>query len=128
LAVYPRLATLGVVPLGVSAHNTEPEMHPHRPAEAARVLDVVDRWQDRFLRVLGRRLVHASDEYYLLAGRPFPGTATYEGFVQHENGIGMARAFVDGTQRAIEGSMEATATSILVRSGFFASVDGARAT
>ena len=28
---FPTLATLGVVPLGVSAHNREPEMRPHTP-------------------------------------------------------------------------------------------------
>ena len=29
-------------------------------------------WQARFLAALGRRLVYAADEYYLLADRPFP--------------------------------------------------------
>ena len=42
---------------------------------------------------LGRRLVFASDEYYLMAGRPFPAAEAYEGYPQHENGIGMVRAF-----------------------------------
>ena len=43
--------------------------------------------------VLGRRLVFAADEYYLLAGRPFPAADAYEGFPMHEDGIGMARTF-----------------------------------
>ena len=43
--------------------------------------------------LLGRRLVHAADEYYLLAGRPFPAADAYEGFPMHEDGIGMARTF-----------------------------------
>ena len=34
-----------------------------------------------------------SDEYYLLAGRPFPAPSEYDDFPQHENGIGMARQF-----------------------------------
>ena len=38
-------------------------------------------------------MVFAADEYYLMAGRPFPAADTYEGFPQHENGLGMARAF-----------------------------------
>ena len=42
---------------------------------------------------LGRRLVHAADEYYLMADRPFPAAETYEGFTMHEDGIGMARTF-----------------------------------
>src|SRR5919206_267781 len=41
---FPRLATLGVVPLGVSAHNREPEMRPHTRAEAERVLATIDEW------------------------------------------------------------------------------------
>ena len=42
---------------------------------------------------LGRRLVFAADEYYLLADRPFPAAEAYEGFPMHEDGIGMARTF-----------------------------------
>src|SRR3954471_17056484 len=46
---FPRLATLGVVPLGVSAHSHEPELRPHTRAEADAVLDTTDRWQARYL-------------------------------------------------------------------------------
>jgi pilus assembly protein FimV len=47
----------------------------------------------RFTRALGRRLVYAADEYYLLAERSFPTIADYDALAQHENGIGMARTF-----------------------------------
>src|SRR6185436_262759 len=57
---FPSLATLGVVPLGVSDHTTEPEMRPHTRAEAERVIDIVAAWQERFVDALGRRLVYAS--------------------------------------------------------------------
>src|SRR5882757_5420881 len=53
---FSKLATVGVVPLGVSAHSHEPEMRPHTVAEARIVLDVVHAWQDRFAAALGRRL------------------------------------------------------------------------
>ena len=42
---YPELATLGVVPLGVSAHNTEADMRFHAQGEAEAVLLVLERWQ-----------------------------------------------------------------------------------
>ncbi len=90
---YPELASVCVVPLGVSRHNTEPRMRPTTPAEAATVVDVVHAAQEQFLGVLGRRLVFAADEYYLLAGRPFPPAEAYEGFAMHEDGVGMARTF-----------------------------------
>src|SRR4051794_30987616 len=56
---FPQLATVGVVPLGVSAHNREPEMRPHTIAEARAVVATVEAWQERYTRALGRRLVHA---------------------------------------------------------------------
>jgi putative radical SAM enzyme (TIGR03279 family) len=121
---FPRLATVGVVPLGVSAHSNEPEMREHSCAEARAVVDTVERWQDRFVEGLGRRLVYVSDEYYLLAGRPFPALDAYDGCPQHENGIGMARTFEAEVRAALAGT-EVETTS--VRSGFFAWVDGAPA-
>jgi putative radical SAM enzyme (TIGR03279 family) len=121
---YPRLATVGVVPLGVSDHTTEPDMHEHTPAEAGAVLDTVGRWQCRFLDALGRRLVFAADEYYVLARLPFPDLGEYEGFPQHENGIGMARAFEADVRAALDGQ---PAAGFGPRAGFFAWVDGAPA-
>jgi putative radical SAM enzyme (TIGR03279 family) len=121
---FPQLATLGVVPLGVSAYTTEADMRPHTRAEATAVVDIVERWQDRFVDALGRRLVFAADEYYLMAGQQFPDPAAYEGFPQHENGIGMARTFEQEVRRATVGE---PVTPTGPRSGFFAWVDGAPA-
>ena len=70
---------------------------------------------------LGRRLVFAADEYYLLAGRDVPPARHYEGYPQHENGIGMSRAFAEAFGRP--GSSAPGG----VRHGFFASVDAAPA-
>ncbi len=117
---YPELASVCVVPLGVSAHSDEPRMRPHTVDEAARVCDIVEYWQQRFLELLGRRTVFASDEYYLRAERPFPDADTYEGFPMHEDGIGMARTL----ELEFAGDLE---TPTGVRPGFFAAVDGAPA-
>ena len=118
---YPDLATIGVVPLGISQFSNEPEMRAHTTAEATFVVDTVHEWQRIFKKTLGRRLVYAADEYYLLADRPFPSAGAYDGFPQHENGIGMARAFQNAftnpTRKGPGG----------VRHGFFASVDAAPA-
>lgn len=90
---FPELASLAVVPLGVSRHNREARLRPHTPAEAGAVVDAVADWQNVYAAVLGRRLAFAADEYYLLAGRPFPPAEHYGDFPMHEDGIGMARAF-----------------------------------
>ncbi|HUF32827.1 MAG TPA: DUF512 domain-containing protein [Acidimicrobiales bacterium] len=115
---YPELASVCVVPLGVSRWSDEPAMRPHTPEEAATVVDVVEGWQATYLRLLGRRLAFAADEYYLLARRPFPADEAYEGFAMHEDGIGMARTFeaeFTGRQSSPTGP----------QAGFFAWVDGA---
>jgi NifB/MoaA-like Fe-S oxidoreductase len=118
---FPALATVGVVPLGLSRYSEEPEMRPHTTAEATAVLGAVERWQDVYQSVLGRRLAYAADEYYLLAGRPFPPAPAYDGYPQHENGIGMARAF----SAAFAGHSSGPGG---VRHGFFAAIDAAPAT
>jgi putative radical SAM enzyme (TIGR03279 family) len=128
---YPELASVAVVPLGVSRWSHEAAMRPHTREEALEVVAAVDEWQGVFLATLGRRVVFAADEYYLLAGVAFPPAETYEGFAMHEDGIGMARLLVEewggdgphGTRRRPRDDDGAAA----VRGGFFAWVDGAPA-
>jgi putative radical SAM enzyme (TIGR03279 family) len=115
---YPELASAACVPLGLSRFSTESAMRPHTRQEAAAVVETVEQWQAIACSLLGRRLVYAADEYYLMAGRPFPPIEAYDGFPQHENGIGMARAF----EAAFAGD---NSCAHGVRPGFFAWVDGA---
>ena len=117
---FPELATVACVPVGVSRYSTASEIRPHTAEEATVVLDLIHEWQGLFMEMLGRRMVYAADEYYLITGRPFPERADYEGLAQHENGIGMARAF----EVAFNGDSEG---AIGTKSGFFAWVDGAPA-
>jgi len=118
---YPELESVAVVPLGLSRFNTESSMREHTVAEAQQIVDTIEAWQKVFSRAIGRRMVFAADEYYLMAGRPFPEADAYEGFSMHEDGIGMARTF----ELEFNGAV-ASATG--VQSGFFAAVDGAPAT
>jgi len=117
---YPELESVAVVPLGLSKFNAESAMRLHTQEEARAMVASVREWQEMFLRVLGRRMVFAADEYYLMAGLPFPEADTYEGFHMHEDGIGMARTF----ELEFNGSV-AQPTGPM--SGFFAAVDGAPA-
>ena len=68
-------------------------MRFHTLDEARAVVDTVADWQDVFQSTLGKRMVYAADEYYLMAQRPFPDAERYDGFHMHEDGIGMARTF-----------------------------------
>lgn len=79
---------VGVVPVSLARPG---DLRRVSPADAAAVLALVEREQDRLRPLLGRAFVHAADEFYLLAGRlPPPSDAE----LQYENGIGMAAAFL----------------------------------
>jgi NifB/MoaA-like Fe-S oxidoreductase len=72
----------------------------YRPEEAREAVAQVAPWQRRLRRELGRTLVYLADEFYLLAGAPFPSGRSYDGYPQYENGIGMARTLLDEWTRA----------------------------
>ncbi len=113
---FPELDSVAVVPLGISKFNGEAAMRFHTLDEAKAVVDTVADWQDIFQTTLGKRMVYAADEYYLMASRPFPAAERYDGFHMHEDGIGMARTF--------EAEFHGRTDSITsVQRGFFASVD-----
>ena len=76
---YPELDSVAVVPLGISKFNPEAAMRLHTVAEAQAVVDIVEDWQDVFQATLGRRMVFAADEYYLMAERPFPSRRALRG-------------------------------------------------
>ena len=117
---YPELASVACVPLGVSRFNTEGGMRPHTMEEAQAVVDLVEEWQGAFQSALGRPVVYASDEYYLISGRPFPPLELYGELAQHENGVGLARGF----EARFRGRPDAPQGG---PGGFFQSVDGAPA-
>ncbi len=117
---YPELSSVAVVPLGISRFNPEAgDARPHHGRGRRRSSTRSRTGRTCSSTALGRRMVHAADEYYLMAGRPFPAAERYEGFTMHEDGIGMARTFeLEFTGAAAE----PTGT----RRGFFAAVDGCR--
>ena len=101
---FPKLATLGIVPLGLSKYNKEPNLRVHTPQEAADDLEIIHFWQERALDALGRRVFQASDELYVHAGIDVPPAEHYEAYAQHENGIGMVRTFYNEISTLENGS------------------------
>ena len=94
-------------------------MRPHTHGEAVAAVELIESWQSTFVAALGRRMVFAGDEYYLLTGGSFPPVGDYEDLAQVENGVGIAAAF----SASFHGSMAGASHG----GGFFQSVDGAPA-
>lgn len=88
----PELQSVSVVPVGLTRYREG--LYPLEPFEredARRVLDCIQRWQEKFFREFGTHFIHGGDEWYLLAERPMPAEETYDGYLQLENGVGMVR-------------------------------------
>lgn len=95
-AFRPGLRSLAVVPVGLTAHRRGLTPLKAFDAEDARViLRQIEIWQERLYRQSGTRFVFAADEFYVLAGRAWPGSASYEDYPQLENGVGLLRSFED---------------------------------
>lgn len=99
--LHPHVATVAIVPVGLTAHRQRlPQLRPLTAAEADALVTTVEGWQTAFRARLGSRFVFLADEIYLLAGRPLPPAAAYEGFPVAEDGVGLVRRFEDSLERA----------------------------
>ncbi|MDO4269084.1 MAG: DUF512 domain-containing protein [Eubacteriales bacterium] len=88
----PCMESVSVVPVGLSRYREG--LYPLKAFDresAASALAVIERWQEKLYREHGVHFIHASDEFYILAGRPMPEADRYDGFPQLENGVGMLR-------------------------------------
>lgn len=101
---YPRVRTIAVVPVGLTRHRGRlPELRTFTRGDAVAALDRVHEFQREFLKRHKTRVVFAADEMYVLAGSDVPPARAYEGFPQHENGIGMLRRTIDDWTAGREG-------------------------
>jgi len=92
----PVLRSVSVVPVGLSKYRDG--LYPLEPfdtKDACEVIDRIERWQKKAFAEKGIHFVHASDEWYLLAGRELPEEDRYDGYLQLENGVGMVRNFTE---------------------------------
>ena len=107
-AYLPALKSISVVPVGLTAHRDG--LYPLTPfdrEDALQVLSCIHRWQDYYMKHYGTHLVHASDEWYILAGLPLPEAESYDGYLQLENGVGMLRLLMEESRERLETLEEA---------------------
>jgi putative radical SAM enzyme (TIGR03279 family) len=95
LAEREGVLSVGLVPLGFTAHQTRFSASYGDGAVAAALIDQVAPWQDAFRERDGIGWVYLADELYLSAGREVPAAEAYDGYPQYENGVGLVRSFID---------------------------------
>ncbi|MDO8737284.1 MAG: DUF512 domain-containing protein [Thermoleophilia bacterium] len=97
---YPGVKSVGNVPLAVDSHSS---LRPVNVEDSLAVTDAIAAWQELFRRERGSGFAYAADEFFLRAGRPIPPAAYYDDFEHYENGIGIARSFMDEGEGLIRG-------------------------
>ena len=99
----PCLESVSVVPVGLSRYRDG--LYPLEPfvkEDAEAVLRMIHEWQDKIYAEHGVHFIHASDEWYILAGQELPEEERYDGYLQLENGVGMLRLLLDEFGEALE--------------------------
>lgn len=102
-AYAPVLQSVSVVPVGLSAYREG--LYPLEPfdrEDARKVLETIHRWQQKIYQEQGIHFIHASDEWYILAGWELPQEERYDGYLQLENGVGMLRLLENQVRQAVE--------------------------
>lgn len=98
----PQLESVSVVPVGLSKHREGLyPLEPFTKEDAKEVLEIIHKWQDKLFPEYGLHFIHASDEWYILAGEELPKADNYDGYIQYENGVGMLRMLIDEVEDAI---------------------------
>ncbi len=106
----PHLRSVSVVPVGLTRFREGLyPLEPFTKEDAVGVLETVRRFQDRIYPEYGLHFVHASDEWYLLAGQELPAEETYDGYLQLENGVGMLRLLLDEFEASLAELLESGA-------------------
>lgn len=88
----PNMESLSIVPAGLTKYREG--LYPLEKctkADALEVIKTVEYFQQKLYNNYSTHFVHASDEFYLLAGIEVPAEETYDGYPQLENGVGMLR-------------------------------------
>ncbi len=102
----PVLESVSVVPVGLTKYREK--LYPLESFEkedAEKVIDMIEHYQKEAFRQYGTHFIHASDEWYLLAGREMPPAESYDGYIQLENGVGMIRLMDTEFNEALENAV-----------------------
>lgn len=94
---------IAAVPVGLTGHRENlPELTPFNKETAKKTLDILDDFGNKCLSIYGERRVYGADEFYILAGLPFPEADFYGDFLQLENGVGLCSLLISEVEEAIQ--------------------------
>lgn len=94
--LLPFMRSVSAVPAGITKYRDDLfTLQMFTKEEAGAVIDMIETRQQKYYEEYGLHFIHASDEWYITAGRDFPEEERYDGYIQLENGVGMMRLFIN---------------------------------
>lgn len=99
----PVLESVSVVPVGLTKYRDGLfPLEPFTKEDAKAVIAMIEEYQKIAFAKFGLHFIHASDEWYILAGYDMPSEDTYDDYLQLENGVGMIRLMEDEFDSAFQ--------------------------
>ncbi|HBE09454.1 MAG TPA: radical SAM protein [Lachnospiraceae bacterium] len=106
-AFAPVMGSVSVVPVGLTKYRDGLcQLDEFNSEDAEDVIDMIEDIQKEVYDKYGIHFAHASDEWYIMAGREIPSEDNYDGYNQLENGVGMTRLLYNEFTEAVDTVLE----------------------
>ncbi len=90
LTKLKNVLSVAIVPVGVTKFRKE-KLKQVDKQKAIETIEIADKFNNK----LKRSIISVSDEFYILANKPFPEKKYYNGYSQLEDGVGVSRLLLD---------------------------------
>lgn len=99
----PHILSLTVVPVGISKYREGlSKLEGFDEESSAKVVQIVQKWQQYYLEKMDTRFIFAADEFYVNGKQSLPTYQEYEDFPVLDNGVGMLTKFKHELTLALE--------------------------
>ncbi len=94
--LYPSVLSVGIVPVGLTAHRQQlSELSSVNAQDAENLICLINEYQQDFRKKWEHGFVYLADEFYLRAKIELPAEEYYDDYCQIENGIGLSRLLLE---------------------------------
>jgi putative radical SAM enzyme (TIGR03279 family) len=116
--LFPRVASLAVVPVGLTRHRAS--LPVLRPVTREYAAGIISEWLPRALQLaerLGKPFLFLADEFFVKADAEFPPLAVYGDLPQIENGVGMLPLFLADAAEVLDRAEQLSAADVTIVTG-----------
>ena len=98
---FKKIQSIGIVPVGITKYNKNPILKSFDKDSSIKLINYIHSYRQKNKKNTSAKKVYLSDEFYLIAGKDFPGPKEYGRFLQIQNGIGKSADFINDFEKEI---------------------------